>query len=507
MARVCGPILGFRGEAEGHWQIVVMTVYDGEGSPGELTHTAQPAGEAGTSPVLLAELAGLRFFGCALAAPVADTDTSVDYGFAGDHRWTFTVPGKEQQPRIAYASCNGFSNVADMKRVPDKNAMWSDLLAAHDRLRYHLLLMGGDQIYADQLWDVVEELRGFDELPRQERATRPPSPGLHDAVLQFYARTYCERFGQDVVAKVLASVPTVMMWDDHEIFDGWGSYSDEEQQSAVFRTVFAAARTCFMLFQLQSNPTAPSWPVLPGAGGFNALFVIRDLGLLVLDLRSERTQRQVIAPETWNTIFRAMEDTHDLRHLLVMSSIPVVHPDMSFIEEVLGYVPGMQENEDDLHDQWASYLHRLERLRLAHRLLDYSAAEGTRVTILSGDVHVAALGVLESTRRIVGQENSNIVNQLTSSGIVHPPPPRTMRYFLESIGGRVQELDRDVSGYMLQFPGTNFRFVAARNWLSLEFADDKGRIWANLHVEGRAEPLTKVIHPCEPELAPVVASR
>ena len=81
-----------------------------------------------------------------------------------------------------------------------------------------------------------------------------------------------------------------------------------------------------------------------------------------------------------------------------------------------------------------------------------------------------------------------------------------MRYFLESVGGRVQELDRDVSGYMLQFPGTNFRFVASRNWLSLEF-DDRGRIWANLHVEGRAEPLTKVIHPCEPEPGPVVAGR
>jgi hypothetical protein len=187
-----------------------------------------------------------------------------------------------------------------------------------------------------------------------------------------------------------------------------------------------------------------------------------------------------------------------------MSSIPVVHPDMSFLEEAMGFVPGMQENEDDLHDQWASYLHRLERLRLAHRLLDFAAAQGTRVTILSGDVHVAALGVLESTRRVVGWQHCNVVNQLTSSGIVHPPPPRLVRYFLERIGNTVQQIDRDISAQMLQFPGTNFRIVASRNWLSLEF-DDRGRIWANWHVEGRAEPLTKVIHPCEPEPASVVA--
>ncbi|MFO1153877.1 MAG: alkaline phosphatase D family protein [Rhodospirillales bacterium] len=506
MARVCGPVLGFRGEVDGCWRIVVLTVYDGDGQPGDLTHSAGGTGSA-ISPIALAEAAGMRFFAHAIEAPVGDLDTRIDYGFAGeDHRWSFTVPGRTQPPRIAYGSCNGFSDVADMKRIADKNAMWSQLVATHDRLPFHLLLLGGDQIYADQIWDVVEELRGFDDLPRQQRAVQTPSPGLHDAVLRFYARTYCQRFAQSEVAAALASIPSVMMWDDHETFDGWGSYSDEEQGSPVFRTVFAAARACFALFQLQSDPASPSWPALPGAGGFDALLRIRDIGLLVLDLRSERSQRQVISPETWNIIFDAIDGSRGLRHLLVMSSIPLVHPDMSFLEEALGYVPGMQENEDDLHDQWSSYLHRLERLRLAHRLLDFAAAAGTRVTILSGDVHVAALGTLESTRRVIGWQHCNVITQLTSSGIVHPPPPRLMRYFLERISDTVQEVDRDISARMLQFPGTNFRFVASRNWLSLEF-DDRGRIWANWHVEGRPDPLTKVIHPCEPEPGPPPLSR
>ncbi|MCB2070589.1 MAG: hypothetical protein KDF67_13685, partial [Ottowia sp.] len=59
-----------------------------------------------------------------------------------------------------------------------------------------------------------------------------------------------------------------------------------------------------------------------------------------------------------------------------------------------------------------------ERLRLIHRLLDASAS-GTRITVLSGDVHVAALGVIESDRRDV-PANANVINQLTSSGIEHP---------------------------------------------------------------------------------------
>ena len=71
-----------------------------------------------------------------------------------------------------------------------------------------------------------------------------------------------------------------------------------------------------------------------------------------------------------------------------------------------------------------------------------------------------------------------------------------MRYFLESIGGRVQEIDRDVTAQMMQFPGTNYRFIVARNWLSLEF-DEQARIWANWHVEDAPQVITKVVHPCQ----------
>jgi hypothetical protein len=109
---------------------------------------------------------------------------------------------------------------------------------------------------------------------------------------------------------------------------------------------------------------------------------------------------------------------------------------------------------------------------------------------------VAALGVVESARRPVRWLYANVINQLTSSAIVHPPPERIVRYFLEQLGREVSELDRDINAQMLQFPGTNFRIIDARNWLSLEF-DDQQRIWANWHVEGFPQVITKVVHPCQ----------
>jgi hypothetical protein len=478
-----------------------MVVHDGGTIPGALGYAERGQASApAVQPSRLGEVGGVAFFAYEIEISMQAAERKIEYGFGDESgRWAFAVPGTGQPLRIAYGSCNGFSVPGDMKKIGDKNAVWRNLVAEHARQPFHMLLMGGDQIYADQLWDVIPELRGFNELPRDQRVAMAAGPSLKSEIERFYVATYRDRFSQAPVAESFASMPTVMMWDDHDIFDGWGSYSDEEQASPVFRTIFEAARTSFVLFQLQSNPQALSWPALAGQAGFNTLLRVGTVGLLVFDLRSERMQRQVVAPETWNVLFDTLDRTDGLQHLLVMSSIPVVHPDLSFAERVLAVVPGQvgeQGNEDDLHDQWASYNHRTERLRLIHRLLDFAEAKGTRVTILSGDVHVAALGVIDSTRRPVHWLQSNVINQLTSSPIVHPTPPRIMRFFLEQIGGEVKEIDRDVSAQMLYFPATNYRFIARRNWLSVEF-DERGRIWANWHIEGETDLLTKVIHPCE----------
>lgn len=495
MTRVCGPILGWRGQDGQAWRVSVMVAHRGDEVPAELSYAT--GNGAGTSAALapIGSLGSINVFLAELNLPLGATEQAVTYGFTGEERrWRFTLPALGLPPRVAYASCNGFSLPGDMKKIADKNALWRDVAGEHARQPFHFLLLGGDQIYSDQLWDTIPELSRFNERPREERARRPASAALRRAVERFYGDLYVSRFSQAEVVEALASIPTVMMWDDHDIFDGWGSYSVEEQASPVFQTIFAAARAAFALFQLQTDPEAPSGR-LPGQSAFNALLRFETGAVLVLDVRSERTQQQILSLESWNAVLGAVDATSELKHLLVMSSIPVLHPDMSFLERAFGLLPGMQGNEDDLHDQWLSYNHKTERLRFIHRLLDFAEAKGTRVTILSGDVHVAALGVIQSERRPVRHINADAITQLTSSAIVHPPPARVVRYFLEQIGSDAQEIDRDITGQMQVFPGTNYRFVAQRNWMTLEF-DDKHRIWVNWRIEDAPQPLTKVVHPC-----------
>jgi hypothetical protein len=207
----------------------------------------------------------------------------------------------------------------------------------------------------------------------------------------------------------------------------------------------------------------------------------------------------VLSPQSWEAVYTwlELEEQQDSTHVLLLSSIPVVHPDFSTLENLLRILPGQQELEDDLKDHWHSHTHGQERLRMIHRLLDWSAKAKKRITLLSGDVHVAAIGVIESDRSDA-PINARTINQLTSSGIVHPAPPAIALFYLEHVGDRVEQVDRGITTRMITFPGTPRRFIGVRNYLSLEPdrpATVDYRIWANWWIEGESVPYTKVIHP------------
>ena len=131
---------------------------------------------------------------------------------------------------------------------------------------------------------------------------------------------------------------------------------------------------------------------------------------------------------------------------------------------------------------------------MIHRLLATSnSPKKIRPTIISGDVHVAGIGYVESTRP--EHIRSAVINQLISSGIVHPGPGAAVLFALRNLFDRPDEMDRGITGRMVEFPGTQDKFVGGRNFLTLR-PDEIDRIWANWWIEGSTEdPYTKVIHP------------
>ena len=513
-----GPILQFLGCQGGTWGISLLVISDA-GDPQPVLRLNVPAelvsGTSGPVPGLPATAWRFDIAVRQTAAP-----QRIGYRLEGQNH-SIQVPALGATPTMAYVSCNGFSDARARKSVKAPNALWARMDRLHQGQELvegvpagplELLLMGGDQIYSDDIWAVVPELRDWTEVEWFTRTHMAFSDSLRAALESRFAQLYLERWNQPETAALLASVPSVMMWDDHDIIDGWGSHSAELHHSPVFQGLFQVAKAAFELFQRQMLG-APPPATLPGQSAHSSAYRFGRTGLLVLDMRSERRPRvestdaagkktvvadQVMSQTSWSAVYQWLDArlaAGELRHLLVMSSIPVMHPSFEQLEKMLGALPAIEELEDDLRDHWTSPPHKAERLRLVHRLLDASA-RGLRVTVLSGEVHVAALGVIESDRSDLPLEARSLT-QLTSSGVTHPPPTGMARYFLEEACKQTETLEPGITGQMVEFPTGRRRLIGCRNFMTLQTDPPGGsdRLWVNWWAETQDHPFTKVVLP------------
>jgi hypothetical protein len=484
------PVAGFRGKTGNQWKISLLVMT----APKEALALKVQAPGKSSKPIKITENGGRVLWRYDINITLKDGSQSLAYHFRGQD-YSIEIPGKREPARMAYASCNGFSDPKLIKDIADPFSRWTDLWQKHQEKPFHYFLMGGDQIYSDSIWQEIPKLKEWVLLKEAKMTAEPWTESLRTDVANFYFNLYSERWSVEPVGTVLAQIPTIMMWDDHDIFDGWGSYPDDRHYCPVYQGIFKEADKAFRWFQLQVDDRTQLPESLNISTSYTQGFQIGDLAIAVLDLRSERRLTRVLSEETWKQVYNWVDGLTGCKHLLIMSSIPVVYPDFAALENLLGFIPGQDELEDDLKDHWCSRSHQAERLRMIHRLLSFSQDRTCRVTILSGDVHVAALGILESHRKEVG--NSQVINQLIASGIIHPPPPAVALVAVKLLGKKVEEADRGIKAWMATFPGTDVTFIPCRNWMSIS-GDDKSRLWAEWHTEEKnlGDPYCKVIHSC-----------
>jgi len=509
-----GPILGFRGSKEGCWYTSALIVFQGTSASPQLIFTTGGVSQREEKVMLLKSYGDCYVWRLDWSVLQTDTEQLIDYTINAGETFHYVVPEKNKPLRICYGSCFGFHNQKDINKVKDKNGMWKVLQQVHAEKPYHLFFMGGDQVYSDQIWENVLPLKDWLSKSLKKRVQAAFTTEMQEQVAQFYFELYCQMWSQKLPAALMSQIPTLMMWDDHDIFDGWGSYSSEQQECAVFKGIYSQAREHFRLFQLQAkNDEDVGEAILLGEYGYTYAYRIDDLAIVALDLRSERTQNQVMSLETWNCLqawmtaelpqklLPADSPRKGCKHLLVMSGIPIVNANLNLLETAYDIRPGQQRVEDDLKDQWLSRTHQQERLRLIHRLLRFSQETGCRVTIISGDAHAASLGYIQSEREPATRAEAHVINQLTSSAMVNLPPPALVIYMMEKLlGGKIEAVDRGITARLVKFAGTSRRILGARNWLSLTL-DEQPCIWAEWYVEGEEKPYTKVIHPVGEQLS------
>ncbi|WCB94736.1 hypothetical protein DSM104299_03475 [Baekduia alba] len=298
--------------------------------------------------------------------------------------------------------------------------------AADATAKPDMLLMLGDQIYADQPSPALQETLAARDRP----ADAPP-----DELADFcdYALAYGEAWSDPAIRWLLSTVPVTTVFDDHEIHAEWRisqGWLDEMNAEPWFDRHIRAGLAAYWVFQHIGNlppeelragglynlvcEAQDAGDLLSAAmdtegrqTGHSRWSFVRELGdarLVVIDSRAGRDvtpgARELIRDEEWAWIRE--QATRPTRHLLLASSVPFLlapglHHGEAFDEALadgarggrVGAWAGERLRRIAVMDHWASFqrtFHRLAELLddVAHGRCGDAPAS---VVMLSGDVH------------------------------------------------------------------------------------------------------------------------
>lgn len=383
--------------------------------------------------------------------------------------------------RIAYVACNGQER-GDRARDPaERNTLWQRLAEQHAQAPFQLLLHGGDQLYADEMLDVHPRVRAWADGETRAEPTEEEAAAIRQRLRGYLLARYMELYSQPASAWLMARAPILCMWDDHDICDGWGSLPAAQLDAPMGRIVFETAREFFLRFQLGARLDEPP-PICPDPSGTSLSWAVQlpQTTLLAPDLRSERRLDRVMGP-AGEAALRESLDAAPAGHVFLLSSVPALGPRLSWVEAAMEVSPRLEKYQDDLRDQWQSRTHRAEWRAFLEALLATHEREDCRVTVLSGEIHLA-------TRATMASE-AGLMHQLVASGITHPPPPRS---YARALGTLARLGESPVPAHPIRLhplPNQKGIYTAQRNYLVLERRAGRWRAWWELEHDGATPAL------------------
>ncbi|KAJ5172986.1 hypothetical protein N7492_005579 [Penicillium capsulatum] len=410
----------------------------------------------------------------------------------------FWVPAMGQPMNIMYHSGNGFGPSADSDRVCGPDPLWRDILNEHQTRPFHVMIGGGDQIFNDS---VITESSFFQEWIKikspAERYGTPFTPEFRAELEAFYLHRYAGWFSQGLFSLANSQIPMINVWNDHEIFEGYGSYHEEFMSSMVISGLGKIAYKYYLLFQHHSVPEEtemdePSWLLGPHPGPYieqrsRNLFMSLGSDVVFLGLDC-RTERKVLSEETcdliWDRCHREIVKG-ETKHLIVLSSVPIAYPRVNLMNSrkslgksgiLGGLVHRSGGNAEFFDDHWAGKHLKSERTWLVEDLQDLAAEKSVRVTILSGDVHLAAIGQFYSNAKldVAKDRDYRYMPNVISSAIADLPETQLIADTLNK-RNTVHHMDSNTDEDMIPIftqdvdgkPRNNKRLLPRRNWCSI----------------------------------------
>ena len=291
------------------------------------------------------------------------------------------------------------------------------------------LLLLGDQVYADE---VSPETLAF---IRDRRDIEQP-PGAQVADFEEYARLYREAWSDPDIRWLLATVPSTMIFDDHDVHDDWNiseAWVQEMRAKPWWEPRVVGAFMAYWIYQHLGNQAPPELAAddaassrveaAEDAGPLLREFAHmadresaasrwayhRDFGrsrLVVVDSRAARVladgRRDMVDAEEWDWIVDHVAGDFD--HLIIASTLPV------FMLPAIHNIEGW--NEAVCAGAWGGFAapHRRahpaqrrpralagvqplvrdhDRAAARHRGTARDGSPPATITIIGGDVHTA----------------------------------------------------------------------------------------------------------------------
>jgi len=373
---------------------------------------------------------------------------SMPYAVEIDDRTVWPLPGSTMPPprirtidptrpiRILFGSCREPGDSGGVGRShrgldPDVLEASAARMASQDPEEWpDALLLLGDQIYAD---DTSPEVRAFITSRRDPGI----APRYEVADFEEYTRLYLESWTEPIIRWLLSTVPTSMIFDDHDVRDDWNtshSWRVDMQATSWWEERITGGLMSYWIYQHLGNLSpaglaadATYQAVRSEADGEAILRAFarhadreadgakgtmwsyrRDLGqvrLMVIDSRCGRVlaegRRSMVSDAEFSWIEAQVEDG-DYDHLVVATSLPWLLPralhEIESWDEVLarpahgrlvaGFAEWLRRAADLEH--WAAFRDSFDRLaRLFGRVGrgEHGAPAPATICVLSGDVH------------------------------------------------------------------------------------------------------------------------
>ena len=426
--------------------------------------------------------------------------------------WTLPEDGYGRQLDFLLMTCHhpgtkkndGFDGFAVWNRIPE-------IIATEQNANVRFAILAGDQIYADE---IETKVLNEDDPAKRRR---------------LYLDVYRKFWDSVHYRRVLCRLPAVLMWDDHDITDGWGSREDSFQQDKPqefdlqWLGLFNAAKDMFRIMQASRNPEPLSDDF---ALSFDTCFNVGRAGFVMADLRTHRNVRAFRRTENGKSEFAGRiwlpaqlqlikdwvaANRESLDTLFFVSPVVFSHgaPQVENYllrswfriittvnlatrfhlarKTIQWFNDKVGDLRDDINDSWGSEVNRDE----ADTALDFlfelenprDGEHALNVVILSGDIHTPGYSTLYSSDPI--HQKKAVIPHIVASPVGYEPfswvGEAIFRHLTKVVRiGRKGTYTSQVSHH---FCYRNVVVVSLRN-----YEEDESYVKVKYYLEGFPEP-------------------